>query len=148
MDKRALYNLLRLNYQEDPTLAVESWQVQDYRGFSLEDLFNQLKEINIHLDKPSFEIYVENTEDPEDLTQLLSEDVENIKTQDQVYLLVFELWRRLAARKPSVSLFCDELDRKIEEYDRGDQQSYSIVDFKTGFIKMNIDLFELIKEIF
>ncbi|NGX31677.1 MAG: hypothetical protein K940chlam8_01053 [Chlamydiae bacterium] len=128
MDKRALYNLLRLNYQEDPTLTVESWQVQDYRNFSLEDLFSQLKEINIHLDKPSFEIYVENTEDPEDLTQLLSEDVEDIKTQDQVYLLVFELWRRLASQKPSISLFCDELDRKIEEYDRGNQQSYSIVD--------------------
>ena len=92
MDKRALYNLLRLNYQEDPTLTVEPWQVLDYRDFSSEELFGQLKEINIHLDKPSFEMYIDNAQDPEDLTQILSEDLTDVRKQDQVYLLIFELW--------------------------------------------------------
>jgi hypothetical protein len=128
MDKRVLYNLLRLNYKEDSTLEIESWQVEDLRTNSDGELFEKLKQNKICLDKPTFNLYIENATSPEDLTYLLTEDIPEVHKQDQVYLLIFELWRRFAKDKPSISIFCDELDRKIEEYDLGDMQSYLIAD--------------------
>jgi len=117
MEKRALYNLLRVNWQEDPSLGVEPWQVEDYRNASIEELFERLKLCNIFLDKKSFLLYVNNCQDPEDLTDCLAEDLSDTFAQDQVYLLIFELWRKLAPHKRSLSIFCDALDRSIEKYD-------------------------------
>ncbi len=54
IERRALYNLLRMNWINEPTLPVESWQVEDYRALSLPDLFGRLKDFNIQLERVSF----------------------------------------------------------------------------------------------
>ncbi|HPE84603.1 MAG TPA: hypothetical protein PLO43_00285, partial [Chlamydiales bacterium] len=47
----------------------------------------------------------------------------------QVYLIVFELWRRFCAKKQTLSIFCDELDHLIDLYDSNDIANLeSIVD--------------------
>jgi len=66
----------------------------------------------------------EDYDSPEDLTEdLVEETMEDIDTQDQVYRLVFELWRRLETDKPCLSIFCDELDHQIHLYEHGHTES-------------------------
>lgn len=120
LDQRALYNLLRMNWLNDPSLPVESWQVEDYRQLPLSELFERLQPLSIHLDKHSFVAYANDCDSPEDLTSYLIGDQKlNAMTEDKIYLLVFELWRRLLTEKPSLSIFCDELDHQIYQYDQG-----------------------------
>ena len=62
----------------------------------------------------------ENHLTPEELTdELLAETKMDPKAQDQIYLLIFELWRRLLPEKPCLSVFCNELDHQIHQYDKG-----------------------------
>lgn len=119
-ERRALYNSLRQNWQSEPNLAVEPWQVEDYRNMPLNALFERLKLQDIHLDKSSYLKAAEELDSPEQLTDLLLEgnDADGM-THDQVYLLIFELWRRLVPEKPSLTIFCDELDHQISLYDSG-----------------------------
>lgn len=128
LERRALYNSLRLNWLSDPTLKVESWQVEDYRTLNFELLFERLEKFQIHLDKQTFQLYAENVDSPEDLTDelLLDTYLEN-ENQDEVYLLVFELWRRLVTDKKSLSIFLDELDHQIYLYDTGQSKSSEAV---------------------
>lgn len=114
---RALYNLIRMNWLEDPALPVEPWQVEDYRSIPTEELFTRLSHLGIPLDEQHFLLYAEEENSPEELTDTLwvHEDLENF---DQAYLVVFELWRRLLPTKQSLSIFCDELDRLITQYDQ------------------------------
>lgn len=114
---RALYNSIKMNWQEDPTFPVEPWQVEDYRALSTKELFNRLKSFQISLDEAHFKIYAEHTTSPEELTDTLLTD-EETDTFDQVYLLVFELWRRLIPEKETLSIFCDQLDHLIHLYDQ------------------------------
>jgi hypothetical protein len=120
IEQRALYNLLRMNWLNDPNLSVEPWQVEDYRQLPLSDLFEQLNTLSIHLDKVSFTAYADECDSPEELTEYLIGD-QNIKAvvEDRIYLIIFELWRRLMSEKPSLSIFCDELDHQIYLYDQG-----------------------------
>lgn len=118
VERRALYNLLRMNWLNDPTFAVEPWQVEDYRSFSLPTLFDKLKEFIIQLDRISFIAYADECDSPEDLTDhLVSDRALPIMEEDQIYLVVFELWRRLMSEKPSLSVICNELDHQIYQYD-------------------------------
>lgn len=118
---RALYNLLRLNWLRDSSQQVEPWQVEDYRLLPLEILFQRLTLQGIHLDKRLFLQFAEETDTPEEMTeQLLQHSEVDETTHDQVYLVVFELWRRLIPEKPSLSIFCDELDHQITLYDTGE----------------------------
>jgi hypothetical protein len=119
-DRRALYNSLRMNWLQDSTLDVEPWQVEDYRALESDVIFQRLAEKQIFLDKPSFQLYAENVDSPEDLNEeLISESDFDNPTQDEVYLLVFELWRRFVTEKKSLSIFLDELDHQIYLYDNG-----------------------------
>lgn len=120
IERRALYNLLRMNWQSDPSLKVESWQVEDYRLVDLTQLFERLKKLMIDLDRVSFIAYADQCESPEELTDYLIGDRQiNADLEDRAYLLIFELWRRLVSEKPSVSILCDELDYQIYRYDNG-----------------------------
>lgn len=126
MQGKALYNLLRLNYLEDPALELLPWQVEDYRKLSLEELFARLKNLNIPLTKESFLHYSEKADSPEELAEAVWVEEEYSETFDQIYLLLFELWRRLLPEKQSLSIFCNELDHLIFLYDQGtleDEQS-------------------------
>jgi len=123
--KKALYNLMRMNWLLDPSLPAEPWQVEDYRSISLDTLFKRLSAHDIRLDKVSFTAFAEEAKDPEDLTEQLLSDVEaNAASHDQVYLLVFELWRRLSFDRACLSVFCDELDYRIYQYDHAKEKNW------------------------
>jgi len=117
---RALYNLIRMNWQEDPLLQVEPWQVEDYRSLSIDELFQRLEALGISLDEMRFLQFAEDASSPEELTENLWVD-EDFQKFDKAYLLVFELWRRLLSEKQSLSIFCDELDYLIDLYDQGER---------------------------
>lgn len=126
---RALYNSLRMNWIQDPTIEVEAWQVEDYRAMAADQLFEMLENEGIQLDKKSFLTFAENADTPEDLTDLLLADLtSDIKKHEQIYLVVFELWRRFLPEKPSLSVFCDELDYQIHLYDAGTDSAEAIQD--------------------
>lgn len=118
INRRALYNSLRMNWEMDPKISVEPWQVENYRLVPLNELFERLETHHILIDKASFQNFAEAVESPEELTETLLSDVTpNIETQDQIYLLLFELWRRLLPEKTCLSVFCDEIDHQIYVYD-------------------------------
>ncbi len=117
---KALYNSLRMSFLQNPTFSVEPWKVEDYRALSLEELFSRLQSYEIALDRHSFVAYADEYDSPEELFDHLADDKEN---QDKLYLVVFELWRRLANDKQSISIICDELDHQIFLYDQGELAS-------------------------
>lgn len=119
-DRRALYTALRLNWLKDPTLAVEDWQVKDYREMPYSVLFERLREAHIYLDRNAFLEAAQQYDTPEELSCALIDETLPPEEQDQVYLITFELWRRLVSDKPSLSIFCDELDYQISLYDEGE----------------------------
>lgn len=122
MERKALYNSLRINWLHEPkSTPVEPWQVEDYRGLTLDALFSKLADLDVHLDRVSFSAMADETDTPEDLTEELLADLNvDSATYDKVYLLIFEIWRRLVPEKLSLSIFCDELDYQIDLYDRGE----------------------------
>lgn len=118
IERRALYTSLRLNWLKDPTVSVEDWQVEDYREMPYSVLFERLRQNNFNLDRVIFLAYAEEFDSPEEFCdELLKEHRMDSRIQDQVYLVVFELWRRLLPEKPCLSVFCDELDYQISVYD-------------------------------
>lgn len=124
VNRRALYNSLRMNWVLEPTTEVEVWQVEDYRSMPMDSLFERLEDLNIRLDKTSFLALAEEMSTPEELAEtLLAEFSVDKQLYDQVYLLGFELWRRLLPEKPSFSILCDELDHQIYLYDRGETKN-------------------------
>lgn len=144
IERRALYNLLRMNWLQEPTLAVEPWQVEDYRALPLPTLFERLKAFNIQLDRLSFIAYADECDSPEELTeQLVGDRKLQAIQEDQIYLLVFELWRRLMNEKPSLSIVCHELDDQIYLYDHQELENPLILqDTLTHFVQIldeNVD---------
>jgi hypothetical protein len=115
---KALYNLLRINWLEDPSIEVQSWQIEDYREIPIGVLFERLRKLGISLTQDSFLKYSENYDTPEELTDFLWIKDEDAQEYDQAYLILFELWRRLLPEKQSLSIFCNELDHRIYLYDK------------------------------
>lgn len=129
IERRGLFNSLRMNWLADRSIKVHPWQVEDYRLLPLEDLFNRLRKKEIDLDKISFLSLCNNADSPEQLCDDLLADTDlEAADYDQIYLLLFELWRRLAAEKPCLSIFCDELDFQIFNYDHGKSSPEHIQD--------------------
>jgi hypothetical protein len=124
---KALYNLLRLNAKENSTQQVDLWVLEDLRLLPLEVIFNRLASLGMQLDRNAFIQYATETGSPEELAELLIDEEKDSGLCDQTYLLLFELWRRLLPERPSLSIFCDELDRRIEEYNAGTQKSDELV---------------------
>jgi hypothetical protein len=118
---RALYNLLQMNLKSNPSLEVETWQVEDYRALSEEDLFQRLEGLDIFIDRDNFLLYVEECDSPEDLADCLYLE-EDYEKHEKVFLAVFELWRRLVPHKQSLSIFVDEFDHLIERYEEGETE--------------------------
>lgn len=116
---RALFNALRINYRDGILSTAEPWQVENYRELDEETLFGRLAFLDIHLDEESFSLYIESCASPEELTECLVSEEFAHEQEQQAYLLIFELWRRFGREKQSLSLFCDELDHVIEEYEDG-----------------------------
>lgn len=121
IERRALYNSLRMHWLLDPSTQIDAWQVEDYRALSLEALFALLSKQGFTIDRAAFVAYADSVESPEDLTDHLSSDSQlDYKDQDKLYLVAFELWRRLVPEKRCLSIFCDELDYQISKYDLGE----------------------------
>jgi hypothetical protein len=116
---RCFYNLLQMNLRSHPSLEVEAWQVEDYRALSEKALLERLQQLDIFINRDHFLLYVEECDAPEDLADCLylGEDYER---HEKVFLIVFELWRRWAFHKQSLSIFVDGFDHLIERYEEGD----------------------------
>lgn len=146
---KALYNSLRMSFLQSPTRDHESWKVEDYRKLSSEELFERLALQEIVLDKPSFIAYCDEHDSPEELFETIMHESEECdgesvgEKRDQIYLLLFELWRRLVPEKQSISIICDELDYQIFLYDSSaDRSEESLVDAISSLytaIEENID---------
>lgn len=140
VERRSLYNSLRMNWLHDPSVEVEAWQVEDYRSMPLEALFDKLKQKGFVLDRSSFLALAEKSDTPEDLTDVLVADTAfDAKEQDQIYLIVFELWRKLIPEKPCLSVFCDELDHQIYLYDRGESSNSEALQDALANLKVILD---------
>jgi hypothetical protein len=123
LQTKALYNLLRLNAAEDATVDAEPWALENLREIPEEELFARLKNKGIELDIHTFLQFTETTDTPEGLSEILLSDIAEEKEQDALYLIIFELWRRLLPERPSLSIFCDELDYQIALYDQNPKMS-------------------------
>lgn len=140
LQRRALYNSLRMRWIEDSTLGVEPWQVENYRKLSLDLIFDRLHEKELPLDRVSFLAFADTVDTPEDFTdEMLADTSLSAVEQDQVYLLVFELWRRLKPEKPCLSIFCDEMDYQIHLYDLGETEEAEAIQDILANLKVILD---------
>jgi hypothetical protein len=142
--QKALYNSLRISFLQDPSFAVEDWKVENYRAMPLDELFLQLNRFDISLDRLSFLAFADDHDSPESYAEALVADKElSSPEQDQVYLLLFELWRRLVPEKQCISVICDELDYQIFLCDSQALQSEeALVDALSGLysvLEENVD---------
>jgi hypothetical protein len=115
---KALYNLIRGNWIENPSMPVEKWQVEDYRVLSEEQIFQRLNELGVVLDIEGFLNFAQECDGPEELADLLFPGEEVHFLREKGYLLLFELWRRKLPDRATLSIFCDELDHLIDLFDR------------------------------
>lgn len=136
---KALYNSLRMNWLRYPNIEVEAWQVEDYRALRDEELLSRLAELDIHLTPESFLSFAEVSEGPEALADELMESEEDDELCDQAYLLLFELWRRLAHDQPCITVFCDEIDHQMDLYDRGVLEEGEELDDAIAALKAVLD---------
>lgn len=121
MKNKSFYNSLRINQRKGRDL--QNWQTLDYRACELEDLFEQLNQLGVSIDHVSFLPLADQAENPEELAKELLDDSLTEEIKQRVYLLIFEIWRRLKPEKQSLALLCDELDYRIESYERGQEES-------------------------
>jgi hypothetical protein len=128
IERRALYNLLRMNWLNDSSMEIEKWQVLDYRSIATQKLFNMLIELSVELDEETFHAYAKDVNSPEEMAALLETEEDSIIWQDQLYLIIFELWRRRLPEKQCFSIFCDELDFQINHYDQESDNQEEIQD--------------------
>jgi hypothetical protein len=136
---RSLYNLLQVSVEEDSSIEVEPWQVLDYRAFSEGELFSKLESLNVNLNKEEFLLYGENMETPEELCDHLWLQEEYVDEEQKLYLLIFELWRRLLPLKESLSIFFDSLDQIIAEFDAGEMIDEEITQQKLYHLQDILD---------
>lgn len=113
---RALYNHLALKKQQDPSLDVDEWAVENLRISQTDELFKRLKSFGSNFETETFLEFSSHVDTPEELCDLLFPDEQPDEKKDPFYLIIFELWRRLLPEKQSLSVFCDELDFRIGMY--------------------------------
>ncbi len=135
---KALYNLLRFSSIHNPSIIVKKWQVEDLREISDLEIFKKLELVGIFLDKEKFIAYSNEVESPEDLIELIS-DAKDMEIRDQVYLLLFEAWRRFLSARQTVSIFCDELDQRIFKYDNGEFENDEFIQDALANLKYILD---------
>jgi hypothetical protein len=140
LERKALYNLLRMNWLNDPNSDVEPWHVEDYRNLGTHTLFQYINAWDIHLDQQRFFSLADSADSPEMLSEMLMEDLSlEPHEQDQIFLLIFELWRRLLPERVSLSIFCDELDHQIYLYDKDDLAGAEAIQDTLANLQMIMD---------
>ncbi|MEI7489225.1 MAG: hypothetical protein WCJ72_17800 [Chryseobacterium sp.] len=129
-----------MNWILDPTADVKSWQVEDYRVIPLDALFEKLEDRGIRLDKNSFVAFADTLDTPEELADaLFSEIPDDMCLYDRVYLVVFELWRRLLPEKSCLSIFCDDLDYQMYHYDRNPEENLEALEDALANLQVVLD---------
>ncbi len=123
---RAYYNLLGFDLIDNTDVKPKEWQEIDYRSYKISELFEGLNNLGLKIDPDSYLQYSESCDSPEDLVELVLEGEANDEYIEKVYLIVFELWRRLCKDKQSLSIFCDELDFKFQRFEEGEEVSESL----------------------
>jgi hypothetical protein len=121
LQKKALYNLIQLNLNriEAGELKVgklQQWQITNYREKTSEELFQELHQLGVNLGVENFEGYGKNFEAPEEIVEAFAKERTPLE-KDQIFLILFELWRRFFPEKRTLSIFCDELDYQMVAYD-------------------------------
>lgn len=111
---RALYNLLQAKAESGDSQDIKEWQIRDYRALSIDQLFDGLLDLGVELDLDQFEAAAENVDAPEEIAAAMAPPGE---PYEKVYLYIFELWRRLMDDRETISIFCDELDKAISDYE-------------------------------
>ena len=122
---KAYFNWIVLKWKHNPSFQIEPWQVEDYRQLSLKTIFERLSSLGLKWTEEKFLLMADAALTPEELTHNAWPDKEN---EMPIYLLLFELWRRLLPKKGSLSIFCDELDNQIRLYLQDPSQDYGISD--------------------
>lgn len=135
---RAYYNSVRMDWVDDPTLELDPWQVEDYRSLAQDTLFEKLEDLGFSLDKDAFVELATDLDTPEDMTKALVGDSVDV-IESQVYLVVFELWRRLLPDKLSLSVFCDEMDTLIYQFNRDEGVNAEDVEDMLAHLQLFLD---------
>lgn len=122
LETKALYNTLAMLHQNEQVPKGDLWKVQDMRTCSLEALFGELRRLRVNFDQKQFYHWAAACETPEELLELvLGEEEEKSEQADHIYLILFELWRRLAPEKRSLSIIADDIDHCIDAFDREEE---------------------------
>lgn len=135
---RAYYNSVRMDWVDDPSLDLEPWQVEDYRSLALDTLFEKLEDLGFSIDKESFIELAAEVDSPEELTKALLGN-SNDDIEGQIYLVVFELWRRILPEKLSLSVFCDEMDTLIYQFNRDEGVNAESIEDMIAHLQMFLD---------
>ena len=64
LQTKALYNLLRLNAQEDPSIKAEGWALEDLRGVPIDQLWTKLATLGVPLDPDHFTRFADECDSP------------------------------------------------------------------------------------
>jgi hypothetical protein len=121
LQRKALYNLIQLNLNriesgEVKAGRLQNWQIANYREKTSEALFQELNVLGIKLSSEDFELFSKSMESPEEMVEVLAKEREPLQ-KDQIFLVLFELWRRYFPEKRTISIFCDELDYQMTAFD-------------------------------
>ena len=114
---KSYYNELRYDWEDGEIAddAVEGWEVLNYREISDEELLEMLSNEGIDSNPAYLEELIADCESPEEATELLiAERNGSLEIPDRLYLIVFELWRRLFPERVTMSILCDNLDYMAE----------------------------------
>lgn len=117
MEKKALYNAMRIQCQKE----AGDWRLIDWRKLTVDELFSGLMQLGIAMDRMNFALLSAEYETPEEMALAVASEMKlEGEKRDNLFLHLFELWRRLAPEKQTLSLFCDDLDYHISSYLKGD----------------------------
>ncbi len=115
---RAYYNLLRGQDRLKLETEAEEWQIINYRNLSGQMLISMLKESGLIISRATLLEMIERVASPEEFMEQECFRSISEKHKEKLYLLFFEAYRRFAPDKPSLSIFCDELDYLIDQYEK------------------------------
>lgn len=136
LQKKAQLNLFF--YQKEDDSNAPSFLKKDWRMLSLKDVEEELLASDIHLTIEEFEALAADYDSPEEFFIQFVQ-----KEDDRLFLTFFELWRRYIPDRPTLSIFCDELDYRIYLYEteqlENDESIQDIIEQLLVLLDENVD---------
>lgn len=112
---KAYFNWLRLTKKNNSLTEKDQWKIENYRGLPTKTLFKRLTDLGFSLSLKKITSLVDSFKTPEELSDHLCK---NADIKFQVYLLIFEIWRRTFPNKICLSIQTDELDHLMSLYQK------------------------------